>query len=438
MRTLAVQETGVEGWRPALAASALETCLRPMQALIASPAYLFLIALAAMLFAHPDVPFHKVNRITFSILVLAVGGRAIVLRQPIFRLDRASWPMIALTIAVLASLIGRPRDDETWGLLTTKYIFPFALFHLAQSAFAEEKWLRRFEVFVLAVLAYLSFTAIAFVLGAYSLVLPQFILDPSLGIQASRARGPFLQAVANGVSLNMLGLLVLHSYRRGRLRGVITLLVLASVPIAILATMTRSVWLAFAGTLIALLFLSKNLKVRLAAIACVLLGVIGLGLVLSLTQLGGAIGDRAEEGESVEYRQAVYAGGWRMFLERPWFGWGFHQMPDQLPKYVSEYQDKVLYPHNTYLEVLVENGVLGLALYLWLMWEMWRLGKSRVLDCETNAFLNADFHRIWPILLGVYWINAAAVVMSYQFVNGILFSLAGMLSAQRRRAGGLA
>jgi len=88
--------------------------------------------------------------------------------------------------------------------------------------------------------------------------------------------------------------------------------------------------------------------------------------------------------------------------------------------------------------VLVENGVLGLALYLWLMWEMWRLGKSKVLDCETNAFLNADFHRIWPILLGVYWINAAAVVMSYQFVNGILFSLAGMLSAQRRRAEGLA
>jgi hypothetical protein len=41
---------------------------------------------------------------------------------------------------------------------------------------------------------------------------------------------------------------------------------------------------------------------------------------------------------------------------------------------------------------------------------------------------------MWPILLAVYWVNAAMVVMSYQFVNGLLFTMAGMLAAQRRRA----
>jgi hypothetical protein len=40
---------------------------------------------------------------------------------------------------------------------------------------------------------------------------------------------------------------------------------------------------------------------------------------------------------------------------------------------------------------------------------------------------------MWPVLLAVYWINAATVVMSYQFVNGLLFTVAGMLAAQRRR-----
>ncbi len=34
-------------------------------------------------------------------------------------------------------------------------------------------------------------------------------------------------------------------------------------------------------------------------------------------------------------------------------------------------------------------------------------------------FSISDFHRLWPILLGVYWVNAAMVVMSYQFVNGL-------------------
>jgi hypothetical protein len=37
-------------------------------------------------------------------------------------------------------------------------------------------------------------------------------------------------------------------------------------------------------------------------------------------------------------------------------------------------------------------------------------------------------------LLGVYWVNAALVVMNYQFVNGLLFTMAGMLAAQQRRA----
>jgi hypothetical protein len=40
---------------------------------------------------------------------------------------------------------------------------------------------------------------------------------------------------------------------------------------------------------------------------------------------------------------------------------------------------------------------------------------------------------VWPIILGVYWVNAAVVVMSYQFVNALIFSIAGMLAAQRRR-----
>jgi O-antigen ligase len=109
-------------------------------------------------------------------------------------------------------------------------------------------------------------------------------------------------------------------------------------------------------------------------------------------------------------------------------------MPGELPRHVSGYDEKVLYPHNTYLELLVEHGVVGLALYLWLMREMWRLGRGAIPADEKDGFLDSQFHRMWPILLAVYWVNAAMVVMSYQFVNGLLFAMAGMLAAQRRRA----
>jgi O-antigen ligase len=109
-------------------------------------------------------------------------------------------------------------------------------------------------------------------------------------------------------------------------------------------------------------------------------------------------------------------------------------MPTELARHVSGYKEKELYPHNTYLEILVEHGIFGLALYCWLMWEIFRLGRGAVPRAERHGLLNQQFHNMWPVLLGIYWVNAAVVVMNYQFVNGLLFTMAGMLAAQQRRA----
>jgi len=407
--------------------------------LMSAPSLLFLAALTAMLLRHPDVAFYEIDRVAFGLLVLGVVGRAVVLREPLFAAERATWPMIGLSLLALASVLGRPFDNETWCLLAAKYIVPFTLFHLARLVFTGEVRLRQFEVFSLIVLAYLSFTAIAFLAGANSLIFPRFILDESLGHHADRARGPLLQAVANGVSLNLLALLALHAYRRGSVRGAKMAVLLASVPVAILATMTRAVWLSFAGTVLVLIFSPRNplaINRTLLRACVILLAMVGavVGLAVSPKESDGALSERLEERGPVEYRAAVYAGGWDMFLEHPLTGWGFNRMPGELPRHVSGYKEKVLYPHNTYLELLVEHGALGLGLYLWLMWEMWRLGRGSIPAREKDGFLNREFHSLWPILLAVYWVNAAMVVMSYQFVNGLLFTMAGMLAAQRSRA----
>ncbi len=39
-------------------------------------------------------------------------------------------------------------------------------------------------------------------------------------------------------------------------------------------------------------------------------------------------------------------------------------------------------------------------------------------------------------MIGVYLFNASFVVMNYQFVNGLLFTLAGILAVQNRRVSG--
>jgi putative inorganic carbon (hco3(-)) transporter len=421
-------------WTTAAASQIVRLGLRPLQALMAAPVTLYLAALAAMLLRHPDVPFYEIDRVAFLLLVLcAVGRIAMTPHNPPF-MEPATWPMIGLTLLATGSVVAQPFDPEAWSLLAAKFIVPFALFHIAKVAFRKESELRWFETFSLVVLAYLSFTSIAFLCDAKALIFPRFILDESLGYHADRARGPLLQAVANGVSLNLLGILALHAFLRKRIRGVKALLLLASLPIAILATMTRAVWLSFAISVSILILRARNRQLRNLCIGLTIVGVVGLLIALSFNDERRALFDRLHESGPLDFREAVYTGGWQMFLEKPLTGWGVNQMPAELARHVSGYKEKELFPHNTYLEILVEHGIVGIALYVWLMWDIFLLGRGSVPTSEYDGFLNLQFHGMWPVLLAVYWVNAAVVVMSYQFVNGLLFTLAGMLAAQQRRA----
>jgi putative inorganic carbon (hco3(-)) transporter len=424
----------VADWAGEAAGRGLRMGLGPLHALMMAPAALFLAALAAMLLRPPDVPFYEIDRVAFVLLGLGVALRAVVRRQRLLVAERATWPMIGLTVLAVASVIGEPFDNRTWCLLAAKFIVPFALFHLAGLVFREEQQLRQFEIFSLWVLAYLCFTAIAFLVNAKSLIFPRFILDESLGYHVDRARGPLLQAVANGVSLNLLGVLALHALLRGRIRGLKAAVLLAALPVAILATMTRSVWLSFAVSMGILIFRSHNRRLRRICVAVTMVGTVGLLITLSFDDQRRALTERLKESGPLDFREAVYAGGWQMFLEKPFTGWGVNQMPAELARHVSGYKEKELYPHNTYLELLVEHGIAGLALYAWLMWEIFRLGRGLIPRDERDGLLNRQFHAMWPVLLGIYWVNATLVVMNYQFVNGLLFTMAGMLAAQQRRA----
>ncbi len=434
MSTALLRTDGPASGTTSIAARSVGMALHGIQALMVAPCWLLLAALTAMLLRHPDVDFYEIDRVAFGLLVLSAAVRYLFSRYHPPLIERATCPMLGLALLAIMSVAGEPYDNQTWSLLAAKFIVPFALFHIAALVFRSEARLRYFEIFSLIVLAYLCFTSIAFLVGAKQLIFPRYILDESLGYHADLARGPLLQAVANGVSLNLLGILALHAFLRKRVRGLLAILLLASLPVAILATMTRAVWLSFAASMGYLIFRSQNRRLRVIAAAVAITGLLGLLITLSIDGQRRAFSDRLTESGPVDFRRAVYTGGWQMFLEKPIFGWGVNQMPAELARHVSGYKEKELFPHNTYLEILVEHGAFGLALYLWLMWELFRLGRNRVPAAERSSFLNQHFHAIWPVLLGVYWANAMVVVMNYQFVNGIVFTMAGMLAAQRHQS----
>jgi putative inorganic carbon (HCO3(-)) transporter len=429
-------QTTLRNSAPTLTSWSVVTASRCLHSLIAAPSILFIATLTAMLFRPPDMQFYWLDRIAFLLPLLVMALRMMVQRRQVAIMCPAMWPMAALLVMGLCSLLTQPFDAQSWSVFAAKWVVPLVLFHLAGSAFADAASIRRFETFSLVVLAYLCLIAILFLVGATDLIFPRYILDESLGIHADRARGPFLQAVANGVTLNMLGLIALNSFRRRRLKGMLALSLMVALPLAILATQTRAVWLSFAGSIPAAMFLTSSKRVRRACLLLIVVGGVALLTALSFDDTNHSFFSRLEERSPLEFRVVMYQTGLEMFLENPFLGWGLGDLQPELAKRVTDFHQSAFFFHNTYLEIAVQHGLLGLILYLWLIVTLFRLGRrqqQRHTASVEITFLDADFRSLWPVLVAVYVFNGSFVVMNYQFVNGLLFTIAGMLAAQNRQ-----
>jgi O-antigen ligase len=405
--------------------------LRLFQLLVSMPSAIFLLALTAMLFRPPDLKTFPIDRVAFFSLVLLLAVR-VSLRLGYLRTCAATWPLLGLTLIGGLRVLSQPYDSQAWSVFAAKWVVPFVFFHIAGLVFSDGRSLRKLEIFLLIVLGYLTTISILSLLNLQTLIVPRFITDEGIGIHADRARGPFLQAVANGLCLNLLGLLALDSFRRKKVSGILAAILFFAVPIALLATKTRAVWIGSALSVFCLMFFGSALKLRWVALAWCLLAVLGSGLILFYRADDDSLAQRAMDRSPVDFRSEMYRAGWEMFLEKPVLGWGNeHDIQAEVEKRVSSFHPEYYVFHNTFLELGVERGLLGLGLYMWLLISLFRLGKKGAVTNEPDRpFSNPHFRKLWPLLLGAYLLNASAVVMNYQFVNAILFTIAGILAAQ--------
>jgi putative inorganic carbon (HCO3(-)) transporter len=396
--------------------------IRPLYLAIAYPSILYVAAMTVFLFRPPDLFSFYADRVAFGVLVFFVALRTMALREKIPFFAGITVPMLGLAALAVLRALREPYDVQLWSIVASKFIVPFVLFHIAVLVFRGPSQRRHFEIFVALALAYLIFISIAFLFDTRSLIFPRFILDESIGFHPDRARGPFLQAVANGVSLNLLGILVLVLAQKGR--KFIWLLWLA-LPVAILATMTRAVWISFAVSALVLGFRMIRRRLLAAVVLAVVAGLLGgIAIGFGNHSLQDALSDRTSERGPVQARMAVYTAGWGMFMERPLAGWPAGRMYAELGRRMEGYHLRIFYVHNTYLALLVEFGLPGLALYAILFFNLFRLARRSALNESSWV---AALRKAWPILLSVYLINAFFVDMTYQFVVGLLFTVAGML-----------
>jgi O-antigen ligase len=105
-------------------------------------------------------------------------------------------------------------------------------------------------------------------------------------------------------------------------------------------------------------------------------------------------------------------------------------MPAEVVQRMADYDLDAYWAHNTYLELVVEHGIVGFVLYASIVIALFRLARP---PAQNNEPRHIPFRSVWLIALGVYLFNALFVVMNYQFVNALIFTVAGILAAQNRQ-----
>jgi O-antigen ligase len=311
-------------------------------------------------------------------LLLAAGALGLLLRAPPARLrpPLRLWPVHALLAAALAWATGSAlgagtiaRGDTIFVLLD-RFAVPFAVFTLAPLAFRTRRQRQSFLAVAVTFGAYLGLTTLFEALGLRALVFPRFIVSDSVGYHVARARGPFLEANVNGIGLyacTALALVAAATWRQ-RWRRWAAIGVALVCAVALIFTLTRSVWLAAVVATAATMLAARELRRWLLPVVALAVAMVA-ALFALLPALDQQVAERRAAQRSVWERENVDAAAIAMIRQRPLVGFGlgtfnerngdYFPLLDDLPQ-VSE---RRLAIHNVFLALATELGLIGVTLF---------------------------------------------------------------------------
>jgi O-antigen ligase len=374
-------------------------------------------------------------------VALLVGLAALLARvgpsrhRPPLRLGATHVVMVAAVAFALGSALWAHTLEDPharFRLLDSFPVAAFVLFAVAPVAFGEAHQRRILLAALVALGAYLGVTALAEAAGVRALVVPKYILDPAFGFHADRARGPFVEAVANGVALfgcAAAAVLAARTWRSPRARRVawgVALLCVAALPL----TYTRAVWIGVLAGTVAVLVCVAELRRWAAPVLGGAAGALLLA-VLVVPGLGTRLDERYHEQGPVWVRENTNAAALRMVAERPVAGVGWNRF---VPASVDRFRVVGDAPpaagvgepaHNVYLSRAAELGLVGAA--LWLLAFLAGIGAAVVSPVPEEL-------RPWRaalLALALCWgVVAALGPAEYAFPLLVLWTWAGLLRSR--------
>jgi putative inorganic carbon (HCO3(-)) transporter len=362
-----------------------------------------------------------------SLILRARRIRDVLGREP----ETIHWLLLAAAIyALLSAAFASTIGDRAalFGLLDRYGIVPFILFAVAPAAFPDARRRRILLGTLTVVGAYLVYVSILAKLGPRSLVFPDYIVDPSIGIHADRARGPFVESVANGLALFECGVaavfLSLTSIdRRVRIGAG---LVAAGSALCIVLTVTRSVWVGSAVGLLAALLVTQQTRRLLVPTV----GAVVAMILLAFAFVPGLRDDasfRESDQRPIWDRENANAAAVRMIEERPIVGFGWFTFTAKSPLYQRLSDNHILTrsgleEHNVFLSNAVELGLLGTA--LWGVALFAAIGTAILRRGPPEL----GWWRVALVAIAVQWFVVANFVpLGYAFPNALLWLWAGVV-----------
>jgi O-antigen ligase len=348
-------------------------------------------------------------------LLLAAGILSVLLRaspgadRPRLRITGVHWLLALAAVYAMASALfaGTLVNRDSFLQIVDSFgVMPFILFLVAPLAFRTPAQRRVLLATLVALGAYLSLTVVFVAVHLDALVFPKYVLDPSYGIHSQRGRGPFADAVANGLACYACAVacaIAVSTWRDSAARAVAIAVGMLCVS-AIFLSLERSVWIgAVLGTTVAMLA-RRGLRRHLVPMA--IAG--SLAVVGSLAVIPGfsdAVDRRLSERGILWDRQNVGRAALNMVEARPLFGFGWNRFTDYSADY---FQQAFTYPltashigvHNTPLGYAADLGLIGAT--LWLLAVVMGIGSALV----TRG----------PPSLAPWHVGLVAIVTSYAVV----------------------
>jgi putative inorganic carbon (hco3(-)) transporter len=370
--------------------------------------------------------------------VAIVVGFAAVLARPDMRrkvLARLEQPISLLLLLISAYTIFSAlragtlfEENSYYALLDSLGIVPFALYIVGPVVFETPKD-REILLWTLVVVgAYLGLTALFETIHLNALVFPKYILNPNIGIHYGRARGPFVEADANGLVMFACGVgsVIAFLRWRGERKAMFAALVILLCGAGILFTLTRAIWIAsVVGTMVTLLVFPALRRFFIPAALAI--AVLAVGALVAIPGLSGEAQKRSDELGPVWDRLNTDAAAVRMAEARPLTGFGWYTFEKTGPEYLRQaagypLTGAGLIVHNVFLSRLAELGVVGtllcvIALFWALLGSAIRAGPAEMLPWRMGL-----------VAISINWLIVANFVpLTYALPTALLWLWAGLL-----------